>query len=129
MTVGILLKLAELAALQGAASVFFESEEILYCRYWGSDGHFDALHFETCYYQGIDYCIETGKQIFEPGTQGEHKISRGFSPVSTWSAHWLAHPQFASAIEQYLNAEGKDVDKYIDAVGSRSPYKNPGEQP
>ena len=129
MPEGILVILAELDALPVAAAVFFESEEILYGRYWGSDGHFDALHFETCYYQGIDYCIETGKQIFEPGTQGEHKISRGFSPVSTWSAHWLAHPQFASAIEQYLNAEGKDVDKYIDAVGSRSPYKNPGEQP
>ncbi|MCH7507570.1 MAG: GNAT family N-acetyltransferase [Proteobacteria bacterium] len=128
MPEGILVILAELDALPVAAAVFFESEEILYGRYWGSDGHFDALHFETCYYQGIDYCIETGKQIFEPGTQGEHKISRGFSPVSTWSAHWLAHPQFASAIEQYLNAEGKDVDKYIDAVGSRSPYKNPGEQ-
>lgn len=126
---GILVILAELDASPVAAAVFFESEKILYGRYWGSNGHFDSLHFETCYYQGIDYCIETGKQIFEPGTQGEHKISRGFSPVSTWSAHWLAHPQFASAIEQYLSTEGKNVDKYIDAVGSRSPYKDPGEQP
>ena len=62
----------------------------------------DALHFETCYYQGIEYCIESGKAVFEPGTQGEHKIARGFSPVATWSAHWLRHPEFASAIGAYL---------------------------
>lgn len=126
MPEGILVILAELNSTAVAAAVFFESDKILYGRYWGSAGHFDSLHFETCYYQGIDYCIETGKQIFEPGTQGEHKISRGFSPVSTWSAHWLAHPQFADAIEQYLDEEGKHVDKYIDAVDSRSPYKEPG---
>ena len=110
-----------------AAAVFFESATTLYGRYWGSDGHFDALHFETCYYQGIEYCIETGKQLFEPGTQGEHKISRGFSPVSTWSAHWLAHPEFANAIERYLDEEGRHIDRYIEAVDEHTPYKS-GEQ-
>ncbi len=125
---GILVILAELDSTPVAAAVFFESDKILYGRYWGSNGHFDSLHFETCYYQGIDYCIETGKQIFEPGTQGEHKISRGFSPVSTWSAHWLAHPQFANAIEHYLDEDGKHVDKYIVAVDSRSPYNESGGQ-
>jgi predicted N-acyltransferase len=120
---GVLVILAEIDATAVAAAVFFESDTHLYGRYWGSDGHYDSLHFETCYYQGIDYCIESGKQVFEPGTQGEHKISRGFSPVSTWSAHWLAHPQFSSAIEEYLDEEGKHVSRYIDAVGSHSPYK------
>ncbi len=122
---GILVIIAELDSVPVAAAVFFESDHSLYGRYWGSDGDYDALHFETCYYQGIDYCIETGKQVFEPGTQGEHKISRGFLPVSTWSAHWLAHPQFAGAIEQYLDAEGKHIDRYMDAIDSHTPYKNP----
>ena len=106
-----------------AAAVFYDSDTTLYGRYWGSDGHYDALHFETCYYQGIDYCIETGKALFEPGTQGEHKVARGFSPVSTWSAHWLAHPEFAGAIGRYLNEEGRHVDRYIDAVDTHTPYK------
>jgi len=119
----ILVILAEKDARTVAAAVFFESAQVLYGRYWGSDGHYDALHFETCYYQGIDYCIDTGKQAFEPGTQGEHKISRGFSPVTTWSAHWLAHPEFADAIGRYLDEEARHVDRYMDAVDSRSPYK------
>ena len=119
----ILVILAEIDERAVAAAVFFESETALYGRYWGSDGHFDALHFETCYYQGIEYCIETGKQLFEPGTQGEHKVARGFSPVTTWSAHWLARPEFANAIERYLNAEGEHVERYMDAVDARTPYK------
>ncbi|MCH9692972.1 MAG: GNAT family N-acetyltransferase [Gammaproteobacteria bacterium] len=119
----ILVILAEKDDAAIAAAVFFVGPDTLYGRYWGSDGHFDSLHFETCYYQGIDYCIDTGKQVFEPGTQGEHKISRGFAPVATWSAHWLAHPQFADAIERYLGEEGKHVDRYMDSVDSHTPYK------
>jgi predicted N-acyltransferase len=119
----ILVILAELDDRPIAAAVFYESDTALYGRYWGSDGHYDALHFETCYYQGIDYCIETGKTLFEPGTQGEHKVARGFSPVATWSAHWLAHPEFADAIERYLNEEGRHVERYIDAVDEHTPYK------
>ena len=122
---GLLVILAEIDTAPVAAAVFFESDTRLYGRYWGSDGHYDSLHFETCYYQGIDYCIDSGLSVFEPGTQGEHKISRGFSPQATWSAHWLAHPQFSNAIEEYLSEEGRHVDRYIDAVDSRSPYKGP----
>ncbi|MGB5331638.1 MAG: GNAT family N-acetyltransferase [Woeseiaceae bacterium] len=124
----ILVIIAEKDSIPVAAAVFFESDRVLYGRYWGSDGHYDALHFETCYYQGIDYCIDTGKQVFEPGTQGEHKISRGFSPETTWSAHWLAHPEFADAISKYLDEEARHVDRYMDAVDSRSPYKADDEQ-
>jgi len=123
----IFVILAELDSRPVAAAVFFETEQTLYGRYWGSNGHYDSLHFETCYYQGIDYCIAAGIQVFEPGTQGEHKISRGFSPVSTWSAHWLAHPQFADAIEHYLGEEAKHVDHYIDTIDSHTPYKKPAD--
>lgn len=120
----ILVIVAEKHGEPIAAAVFFENEHVLYGRYWGSDAHYDALHFETCYYQGIDYCIETGKQVFEPGTQGEHKISRGFVPVTTWSAHWLQHPEFFSAIGDYLAEEGRHVERYMQAVDERSPYRD-----
>ncbi len=119
----LLVVLAEKDGRAVAAAVFFESATTLYGRYWGSDGYYDALHFETCYYQGIDYCIETGKQRFEPGTQGEHKIARGFAPVNTWSAHWLAHPEFADAIGRYLDAEGRHVDRYMEAVDAHTPFR------
>ena len=124
MPENILVILAEKQGEPIAAAVFFESEQTLYGRYWGSDAHYDALHFETCYYQGIDYCIDTGKQVFEPGTQGEHKISRGFVPVTTWSAHWLQHPEFFSAIADYLDEEGRHVDRYMQAVDDHSPYRS-----
>ena len=120
----ILVVLAEKDRVPVAAAVFFDSEDTLYGRYWGAEARYNALHFETCYYQGIDYCIEQKRQHFEPGTQGEHKISRGFVPVTTWSAHWLARPEFFSAVERYLQAEARHIDKYIDAVNAHSPYKD-----
>lgn len=106
-----------------ATAVFYRGSDALYGRYWGCDADINALHFETCYYQGIEYCIEHGISRFEPGTQGEHKISRGFSPITTWSAHWLAHPEFFSAVEQYLDREQDYIDRYIDAVNLHSPFK------
>ncbi len=119
----ILLVLAERHGALIAAAVFYESDEVLYGRYWGADAHYDSLHFETCYYQGIEYCIANNKKIFEPGTQGEHKISRGFVPTTTWSAHWLARPEFYAAIRSYLREEGRQIDRYIEAAGSHSPYR------
>lgn len=123
----ILLVLAEQGDTLIAASIFFESDEVLYGRYWGSDAHYNALHFETCYYQGIDYCIANDKKLFEPGTQGEHKLSRGFVPTTTWSAHWLAHPEYFAAIRSYLREEGRHIDRYMDAAGSHSPYRDGGD--
>lgn len=120
----LLVVLAEKDDRAIAAAVFFESDEVLYGRYWGSDGWYDALHFETCYHQGIEYCIDTGKRLFEPGTQGEHKISRGFTPVETWSAHWLKQPEFFDAIGDYLDRERRHVEGYMDAVHTHSPYKS-----
>ncbi|MEM9688450.1 MAG: GNAT family N-acetyltransferase [Pseudomonadota bacterium] len=119
----ILVVLAEVDDQAVAAAVFFVGEKTLYGRYWGSSGHYNALHFETCYYQGIDYCIANGIELFEPGTQGEHKVSRGFIPQATRSAHWLAHPEFYSAIRDYLSLEGQDIERYMDAVGNHSPYR------
>ncbi len=125
----ILVIVAESHAEPIAAAIFYESPGALYGRYWGSDGRHNALHFETCYYQGIDYCIEKGLQLFEPGTQGEHKISRGFAPRTTWSAHWLAHPRFLSAVGDYLEEESRYVERYMESVDARSPYRNddPGD--
>ena len=110
-----------------AAAVFFESEAALYGRYWGSTGRYNALHFETCYYQGIDYCIANGISLFEPGTQGEHKVSRGFVPTPTYSAHWLAHPEFFAAIGDYLELEIDDVERYMRSIEERSPYRQAPE--
>jgi predicted N-acyltransferase len=106
-----------------ATAVFYRGSDALYGRYWGCNTDINALHFETCYYQGIDFCIKHGISRFEPGTQGEHKISRGFTPVTTWSAHWLARPEFFSAIDQYLDREQDYIDRYIEAVNQHSPFK------
>jgi predicted N-acyltransferase len=106
-----------------ATAICFRSDNTLYGRYWGASQFIDSLHFETCYYQGIDYCIKHGLQYFEPGTQGEHKISRGFVPTQTWSAHWLAQPQFAAAIDEYLDRERAHIDEYIDTVWEHVPYR------
>ncbi len=119
----ISLVLAERHGALIAAAVFYESKDVLYGRYWGADAHYNSLHFETCYYQGIEYCIANGKKVFEPGTQGEHKISRGFVPTTTWSAHWLARPEFYAAIRSYLHEEGRHIDRYMEAAGSHSPYR------
>jgi len=107
-----------------AAAVFYRGKDTLYGRYWGSRSKVNGLHFETCYYQGIEYCIEHGIRHFEPGTQGEHKISRGFTPVTTWSAHWLARPEFFSAIERFLDEEKDYIDRYIDSVHAHSPFRD-----
>ncbi|MCH8137190.1 MAG: N-acetyltransferase [Proteobacteria bacterium] len=119
----ILVILAEVSDETIAAAVFFVGKDTLYGRYWGSTGHYNSLHFETCYYQGIDYCIEHGLSTFEPGTQGEHKISRGFLPATTYSAHWLAQAAFFDAIGTYVAEEARHVDRYMDAVDEHSPYR------
>jgi predicted N-acyltransferase len=110
---------AELAAV----AICFRSDTTLYGRYWGATRFVDSLHFETCYYQGIDYCIARGLECFEPGTQGEHKISRGFVPTETWSAHWLSRPDFARAIDDYLHREREHIDHYIDMTSEHIPYR------
>jgi predicted N-acyltransferase len=106
-----------------ATAICYRGADTLYGRYWGSSADYHSLHFETCYYQGIEYCIKHGIRLFEPGTQGEHKISRGFVPTATWSAHWLSHPQFFAAIDQYLDRERAHIDRYIAEVNEHVPYR------
>ena len=119
----LLVVIAERDSRPIAAAVFIVGDDVLYGRYWGAEYDVNALHFETCYFQGIEFCIENGLRRFEPGTQGEHKVSRGFLPVATWSAHWLAHPQFLAAIDDYVREEAVHVDRYMHAVDSHSPYR------
>lgn len=107
-----------------AAAIFFAGSRQLYGRYWGCTDYYDALHFETCYYQGIEICIENGFRLFEPGTQGEHKISRGFEPSATWSMHSLAEQRFHHALTPLLRQEERHVDRYIEAARSALPFKN-----
>ena len=107
-----------------AASLFFRSDTHLYGRVWGCDQYFRNLHFECCYYQGIDYCIAAGLNCFDPGAQGEHKLSRGFLPTKTWSGHWIAHPQFREAIEQFLRQERRHIDGYREDLLEHSPFKS-----
>lgn len=98
-------------------------KETLYGRHWGCSAEFHSLHFEACYYQGLDYCIKHGLKHFEPGAQGEHKISRGFLPTPTWSAHWLAHPDFEAAIKQFVKREQDGMQHYINGLTEHSPFK------
>jgi predicted N-acyltransferase len=118
----VMVKLAVLRDEPIAAAIFFRSRDTLYGRYWGAAANFDSLHFETCYYQGIDYCIEQGLKCFEPGTQGEHKVARGFEPATTWSAHWIADGRFRRAIDDYLARERDAVDQYMASVREHMPF-------
>ncbi len=95
-------------------------------RYWGATEHVNCLHFEACYYQPLIWCIANGFTRFEGGAQGEHKMARGLLPVATSSAHWLAHPQFAHAVADFLTREGQGVAAYIDELNDRHPFKNSG---
>ncbi len=92
-------------------------------RYWGALERVDCLHFEACYYQPLQWCIEQGLQRFEGGAQGEHKMARALMPVTTTSAHWLAHPAFADAVQQFLDREGDGVARYMEHLQERSPFR------
>lgn len=106
-----------------AGALFLGNGSVLYGRYWGCARELDGVHFETCYYQGIEYCIRQGIQRFEPGAQGEHKIARGFVPSRTWSAHWISHPGFRDAIGDFLRRETPLVERYRLEMAAHSPYK------
>ena len=97
-------------------------EGVLFGRNWGASDYVPFLHFETCYYQGIEYCIDRKLQRFEPGTQGEHKVPRGFVPTLMSSAHFVADPRFAAAIRDFAAREARGVDRYAAAVNEHVPY-------
>ncbi|HAK90888.1 MAG TPA: GNAT family N-acetyltransferase [Massilia timonae] len=119
----ILLVIAEKEGRAIAASLVIHDADTLYGRYWGALEHVACLHFETAYYQPLEFCIEQGIATFEGGAQGEHKMARGFLPTRTWSAHWLAHPSFADAVERFLEREAGGIDDYMDELNERNPFR------
>ena len=105
-------------------SLFFKDDKNLYGRYWGCIEEFDCLHFECCYYQGIEYCIKNKLKRFDPGVQGEHKIKRGFSPTETYSAHWIADDRFREAIDDFVVKEERHIDLYLEDAKKLLPFKS-----
>ena len=101
-------------------------QQTAYGRYWGALERVDCLHFEACYYQPLAWCIAHGFDSFEGGAQGEHKMARALLPVKTTSAHWLAHPSFADAVERFLEREGEGIANYMEDLERRNPFKQPG---
>ena len=99
--------------------------KVAYGRYWGATERVDCLHFEACYYQPLEWCINHGYQRFEGGAQGEHKMARALLPVKTTSAHWLAHPAFADAVERFLAREGEGIESYMEELERRNPFRQP----
>ncbi len=118
-----LLVIASRAGRMIASALNIMTGDVLYGRSWGTFEFHSGLHFEACYYWAIEFCIAHNIKIFEGGAQGEHKLARGFLPVTTRSAHWLAHPQFARAVEDYLQRETGAISGYVDELNGRSPFK------
>jgi len=117
------LFLAERDGRAVAASLCLADGPHLYGRYWGAVEHIPLLHFECCYYQPIEHAIARGLETFEGGAQGEHKLFRGLLPVQTVSAHWLAHPGFARAVEDFLSREKEGIGRYVDELNEHSPFR------
>jgi len=107
-----------------AAALYFFDSDTLYGRYWGCQGEYDFLHFELCYYRGIDFAIARGLHKFDAGAQGEHKILRGFTPVETHSLHWIANPGFAEAVGKFLVQEQRQMERYREEAAELLPFKN-----
>ena len=119
----VLLVVAESAGRPIAAAFNLFSPAALYGRYWGAIEHVPGLHFEACYYQAMEFCIERAIGLFEGGAQGEHKHARGFLPEATRSLHWLAHEAFARAVDEYLERERGGIGAYIDELAERTPFR------
>ena len=128
MQENLLLVMAQRDGHPVAASFNVHNGRRLCGRYWGALEYHPALHFETCYYQVIEYCIARGIAAFEGGARGEHKLARVLLPVETVSAHWLAHREFTKAIDQFLKRETRGVAHYVDELNERSPFKYSSKQ-
>lgn len=119
----VLLALALRGGEPVGASLCVFDAGTLWGRYWGAVEYVPCLHFEACYYQPIEFCIERGIRVFEGGAQGEHKLARGFLPVVTHSAHWLARPEFADAVERFLERESQGIARYVDELNEHAPFR------
>ena len=119
----LVLMLAERDGRAIAGALCLRGGDTLYGRYWGASERHPGLHFETCYYQGIDYCLREGLRQFEPGAQGEHKIARGFLPVRVRSRHWIADPRFAQALHGWCAEERAAVEAQRQALQRHAPFR------
>lgn len=124
MSNNLLLLIASDEEEDVACALFFYDELQLYGRYWGCVKHYTNLHFELCYYLGIEFCINNNLQRFNPGTQGEHKIQRGFQPVLTHSYHWVNHPEFKGPIRDFCLKEQSHMRIYQQQCRKNLPFKN-----
>ncbi|WP_159015821.1 GNAT family N-acetyltransferase [Cognatiluteimonas profundi] len=106
-----------------AGALCLRGGDTLYGRYWGASEAVPGLHFETCYYQGIDYCLREGLAIFEPGAQGEHKLARGFLPTVVRSRHWIAEPVFAQALGPWCSEEAAAILRYKALLDTHTPFR------
>jgi predicted N-acyltransferase len=123
MPENILLIVAEREGKPIACALNLWDAKTLYGRYWGALEFHSGLHFETCYYQALEFCIERGIQVFEGGAQGEHKLARGFLPVKCQSAHWLRDARFSRAVEDFLARESGGLEQYVNELDDSSPFK------
>ena len=119
----VALAVARHGSEYAGAAINLRGSDALFGRYWGGQEGINSLHFETCYYTPIEYCITHGLQRFEGGAGGEHKLARGFLPVATHSLHWLRHPQFARAVEDFLTRERNGVEVYLDELNEHAPFR------
>ena len=119
----LVMFLAEHEGRTVAGALCLRGGDTLYGRYWGATASIPGLHFETCYYQGIDYCLRERLAAFEPGAQGEHKIARGFLPTVVHSRHWIAHPDFAAALARWCEEEALAVRRYARTLQAHTPFK------
>jgi predicted N-acyltransferase len=115
--------IARMDEIPVASAICYRDGQTLYGRHWGTSVDMPGLHFELCYYQGIEYCIRHGLKGFEPGAQGEHKLARGFEPVPTWSAFWIAHPGMRSAVADFIAREDSAMQDYEAETATRLPFK------
>ncbi len=124
MPTSVVLVLADLAGECIAGALMYRGDDTLYGRHWGCTAEIDLLHFESCYYQGIDYCIEHGLKRFEPGAQGEYKVARGFAPTLTRSSHWMLDRLYDDAIERFCAQEREAVADYMAGIREQLPYQS-----
>lgn len=123
----LVMFLAEYQGVAVAGALCLRGADTLYGRYWGARAELPGLHFETCYYQGIEYCLREGLRAFEPGAQGEHKLARGFLPTEVRSRHWIAHPSFRDALRPWCREEAASVRRYAQTLRAHSPFKAAGD--
>lgn len=122
----IVMILAQKGGEYVAGALNLRNQDALFGRYWGCSREYNDLHFETCYYRAIEYAIDHRLTRFEAGAQGEHKLNRGLLPITTYSAHWLKHPEFSRAIAQFLEREALGINHYVRLLGKHTPFRSGG---